>query len=379
MVSSLGWAIVQLARRLLPALLPSMSAEIGFSAAESGILLTVLSASYASMQYPSGRFSDRFSRKGPLVAGIGCTVVGCLVLGWARSYVALLLGVLILGVGAGSYPTSARALVSDLFSERRGEAFGLHTASGDLGSAMAAGVAVLAVTLATWRAAFVPTALCLVLIGGVVHLGSRGTYQYGRFSLGLRDSVSTLLGTRSMRWLLVAYVLYVIAVQGVIGFLPALLQFEKGMSPAVAGLGYAIFFVVGIAARPLAGYLSDRIARGPVAGVSTVLAAGALLVTVYTRSPVTALAAVGVFAVGTKAYPPVMQALLMDLFSERSAGRDLGAMRTVYIGLGSLGPAYVGFVSARYDYGTAFIGLVACFLASAVVTLLLSLDATGGA
>lgn len=368
-VSSIGWAMIQISRRTLPALLPTISKDLAITPTAVGFLLTVLSATYAVMQYPSGRFSDRFSRKGPLFVGVTLSVFGCLLLWSANVYRVLLGGVLVIGFGAGIYPTSARALVSDLFVARRGEAFGIHTALGDLGSAVAAGVAFAAVSLATWRSAFLPTAIGLGAIAVVIHISSRETYQVGRFGLGFRETFETLLGKASVRRVLVAYALYVVAIEGVIGFLPALIQLEKGMSPMIASAGYATFFIAGILARPFAGRLSDRFSRGPIAGIAMVLAASGLLLTVYAAKPLTIILSVVVLAFGTKSYPPVMQAHLMDLFPDESAGADLGATRTIYIGIGSLGPTYVGILSTYFDYATAFLGLVACLIVSAIITL----------
>ena len=49
---------------------------------------------------------------------------------------------------------------------------------------------------------------------------------------------------------------------------------------------------------------------------------------------------------------------------------DLGGMRSLYIGLGSLGPTAVGFVAGRANYTIAFAGLAGCLLAA--VTLILT-------
>jgi len=244
-VSSIGWAVIQVSRRTLPALLPTISEELAITPTAVGFLLTVLSATYALMQYPSGRFSDRFSRKGPLVIGVMLSMLGCLLLWSARGYGGLFGGVLVIGLGAGIYPTSARALVSDLFVARRGEAFGIHTALGDLGSAVAAGVALAVVSLATWRSAFLPTAIGLGAIAVVIHISGQETYQVGRFALGFKETFGTLLGKASVRRVLVAYALYVVVIESVIGFLPALIQLEKGMSLMIASAGYATFFLRG--------------------------------------------------------------------------------------------------------------------------------------
>jgi hypothetical protein len=63
----------------------------------------------------------------------------------------------------------------------------------------------------------------------------------------------------------------------------------------------------------------------------------------------------------------------MDIFPKESMGGDLGTMRTFYIGIGSLGPTYVGFVSDISSYTTAFGGLIACMLASAIIVVLFEL------
>jgi len=86
---------------------------------------------------------------------------------------------------------------------------------------------------------------------------------------------------------------------------------------------------------------------------------------VLADSPVAAVAAVVAFAAGLMAFPPVMQSYLMDAFPDDSAGGDLGAMRTVYIGLGALGPTYVGTTATLASYDVAFWGLVAALLAAA--------------
>ncbi|WP_225870838.1 hypothetical protein [Halosegnis rubeus] len=60
----------------------------------------------------------------------------------------------------------------------------------------------------------------------------------------------------------------------------------------------------------------------------------------------------------------------MDTFPTESMAGDLGGMRSLYIGLGSLGPTAVGFVAGRANYTIAFAGLAGCLLAA--VTLILT-------
>ena len=368
---SIGWAFIQAGRLVLSPLLPAISADLGLSSTRAGFALTLLWGLYALLQYPSGRFSDRLSRQTLLVGGLVCLCVGFAVLSGAATYAAFLAGTVIVGVGAGLYPTPARGLVSDLFVTRRGQAFGIHTASGDVGGVIAAGLATIVLGIATWGAAFAPVIAVLLAVALALHRWSREGYAFARVDLGLWATGKRLFGESQLRWLLVAYCLYAFTWQAATGFLPTYLQVSKGFSPAVANTSFAALFVVGALVKPVAGGAGDRVSPARLA--PAVLAAAAVMLTgvILAAEPLVATAAVACFAAGLMAYPPVMQAYLMDSFPTDSMGGDLGAMRTVYIGIGALGPTYVGVVADILDYAAAFSGLVGCLLLSSLLILVL--------
>ncbi|MFB6095145.1 MAG: MFS transporter, partial [Halodesulfurarchaeum sp.] len=328
---------------------------------------TVLWGIYALLQYPSGRLSDRLSRKTLLVAGLALLAIGFLAVGLAPTYPLFLLGAAIIGVGSGLYPTSARALVSDLFVERRGAAFGLHSASGDLGGVAAAGLATLVISVAVWRTAFVPLVVVAVLVALGIHWWSREAYVVSRPELAIGRTVRRLLGQAENRWLLVAYILFAFTWQAATGFLPTYLQLGKGFSPLIANTAFAVLFGVGVLVKPLAGSLADRFRRERMAVASLALAAASLVLVIVAASPLLVVLGVVTFAAGLLSYPPVMQAFLMDTFPDASYGGDLGAMRSIYIGLGALGPTYVGSVAAVANYDLAFAGLVAALVVAGVL------------
>jgi hypothetical protein len=62
----------------------------------------------------------------------------------------------------------------------------------------------------------------------------------------------------------------------------------------------------------------------------------------------------------------------MDIFPDQSKGGDLGAFKTVYEGLSSLGPTYVGVVVGVATFDVAFGGFLLCLAASAVILFGLS-------
>ncbi|MFB6192286.1 MAG: MFS transporter [Haloarculaceae archaeon] len=369
LAASVGWAFIQVGRLSISPLLPAIIADLDLSSTRAGLAITVLWGLYALLQYPSGRLSDRLSRKTPLVVGLVLVCVGFLLVSGAPTYLAFLGGAAVVGIGAGLYPTPARGLVSDLFVERRGQAFGIHTASGDVGGVIAAGLATAVLAVATWRAAFAPVIAVLLAVALSLHVWSREGYVLATVELALGATGRRLFGEPRLRRLLGAYALYAFTWQAAAGFLPTYLRVSKGLAPAVANAGFAALFVVGAAVKPVAGGLGDRLSRERFAAAVLAGAAAALVGLLFASGALAATAAVVCFAAGLMAYPPVMQAHLMDSFPTDSMGGDLGAMRTVYIGLGALGPTYVGAVADALDFTVAFAGLVGCLLASSLLLL----------
>lgn len=368
-----GWLFIQMGRQLVPPLLPNIITDLAITSTKAGLAITIMWGVYALGQYPSGRLSDRLSRKTLLVSGLVFLVIGFLILSRTNTFLMLLFGAGIVGLGAGLYPTAARALISDLFTARRGQAFGLHTASGDLGSAAAAGLAILAVTVATWQEAFLPIPF---LLGGTllaVHAWGREEYQLKRASLGIQSSGRRLFGNERLRWLLIAYILFAFTWQSAVAFLPTFLQFDKGFSVGLASSGFALLFIIGTLVKPVSGLFGDWFGRATVSVSGLVLGGVGLTVVLVVKSTLLVFGGIAIFAAGLMAFPPVMQAFLMDIFPDESMGGDLGAIRTFYIGFGSLGPTYVGYVADFSSYTMAFTGLLACMLLSATIVSMIEL------
>lgn len=371
LVVSLGWFAIQGGRLLLSPLVPEITTDLGVSSVRVGFAFTTLWGIYALLQYPSGRLSDALSRKTLLLAGLVCCFVGFSLLGVATTYPLFLLGAAVVGVGAGCYPTAARALVSDHFVEKRERAFGLHTGSGDLGGVAAAGVAAAAVAVAGWRTAFAPVVALIAVVAVAYYALSREAFVVERPALAVAATARRLLGDRHLRGLLAVYVLYAFTWQSTAAFLPTYLELGKGFDSSVATVAFALLFAVGALAKPGAGFAAARVPRRWLIPAALGLGALSLAGVVLAGSPTTALVAVACFAVGLMAYPPLMQSYLMDTFPDDSAGGDLGAMRSVYIAVGALGPTYVGAVASVATYALAFTSLVACLVvASALVVAL---------
>lgn len=367
LVLALGWLATLLGRQAIPPLLPAISRTLGLSSVQAGFALTVMLGLNALVQYPSGRLSDELSRKSVLVVSLTLTAVGFGLLASSITYLLFLLGVCLVGIGGGGYFSPSRAYLSDLFVEKLGQVYGLQSASGMTGSMLASGLAVAAVAGGTWRTAFLPAALLCCLTAALVHVISRQTYAFTNVRLDIRQTGTRLAGTGSVRRLLVVRILVAFVVQGFLGFLPTFLQVEKGFSALLASLGFGLVYFIALFSSPCAGALSDRTSRPAVLTATLLVGGGGLLGLLLADGVVFVFLAIGVTAIGMMSCFPVVQALFMSLLGQESRGGDLGALKTVYSGIGSLGPLYAGSVATVWGYVPAFASFAVCLLASGLV------------
>jgi MFS family permease len=364
---AIGWAGLRLGRGVLPPLLPAIIEGFAITPFGAGLALTTMTALNAAFQFLGGRLADAWSRKTVLAASLGVLLVGLSVLSGAVTYALLLLGAGLVGVAGGLFFVPMRATLADLFVARRGRAYGINEGIGSVASVAAAGIAVVVLGVATWRGAFAPG----ILLAGAglfaLHRWHREGYVVGRVRLQLRETVGSVFMAPRVRLLLAGYSLETFSLKGVFGFLPTFLQTQRGFSPAFASAAYALLFVVGAVAMPLSGTLSDRLDRTRVAIGSVLVAAVGLAGIVLAPATPVIVLAVAVFAAGVLGFPPVMQAHLMDAFDDETMGRDFGAFKTIYMGAGSIGPAFVGYVAGAWGYASAFWTLVGCLTASAAI------------
>lgn len=368
---SAAWGILALGQQALPPLLPSIIVDLQISPFLAGAALSAMWAGFAIFQYLGGRIATELTIKTALLSGIGILASGFLALTVAVSYPMFVGAVTLLGVGGGMYLIAMRVAIAKLFVERRGQAFGVNLAVGMGGNILAAGAATLVVAVSIWRALYVPLVVILLVIGFFLHSWTPQPYRIAAVPLNIRATIARVFGTSQMRWLVLVYGLYAIAWQGLIGFFPTYVQVVRAVPSQVANASFAAIFLIGMVMSPVAGRLSDRYSRPLMGSLSLIVTGGAIVVLVATSAFVGLIVTIVLLGIGLHGFPPVMQAYLMDSFPDDSLGSDFGAFRTVYTGIGSIGPAYVGYVSATIDFPTAFAGLAA-FLGVSLVVLYLT-------
>jgi predicted MFS family arabinose efflux permease len=367
LVLAFSWLALLLGRSAVAPLLPNVVDSFGITPARAGVALTVMMGAHSVMQYPAGRVSDGLTRSTVVVAGLVTGVLGLATLTQATSYPILVAGTALLGCGTGAYFSPARAQLSDLYDVRLTEALGVQTTAGLTGSALAGVLATATVAVVAWQYTFLVPLVAVLVALVAVHRLSREPYRVGRVPLETVSTARRLAARADVRRLLAVTSARSFVNQAIIGFLPLFLIEAKGFGGPAANAAYALVFVVGAVVGPTVGRFADRSRPKVVITGLLALAAVGVGVLVLAGSFPVAVAGVLLVAAGMWGFPPVIQSLLLSLFDESQLGGDFGALKMVYTGVGSAGPAAFGLAVSYVGYTRSLALLVGVLLLGVAV------------
>ncbi|WP_226011135.1 MFS transporter [Halomicrobium salinisoli] len=401
------WFLGKFVRYALPPLFGTIDETYGVSRAALGGVFTAFMLVYALTQFPSGLLADRFGSVRVLAAGALVAAAGALALVVDSPFLVLVGAVALMGLGTGTYKTVSVELLARAYPARRGRTLGIFDTFGTFGGVAAPAVVVAVTALppvlgAPWRTLFLLAGVATVGLAGVVVArvpprlsgpdaapavtdgddasdgsstanpdGSSAADQGDRPDPGsLRTYLDLFRDVRFSAFVAVT-VCFGFAYNGAVAFLPLYLTSETALSAATANLLFSALFVVSLV-QLVSGEASDRAGALPVLAASLgVATAGfaAVLALSSTGGPLTLGAAVVALGLGSHGFRPVRGAYLMAILPDDVAGGGLGAVRTLLMGAGAVGPAVVGYVSEAVGFRPAF-GLLAAALAAALALTL---------
>jgi MFS family permease len=368
---SVGWIVIQTGRYLLPPLAPAIRPTFGIDNAGFGLALSVLWAVYALAQFPAGLTSDDLGYRTTLVGSLALAGVAFGAFALASVYGLWLAMLAVIGVCTGVFLISSRALLSELYGTDRGRALGIHSAAGDVAGVIAPLLATLVLAVTIWWAPFV--GLLAVGAFGVVglHAVIRGEYTLRRPAVS-ETGHAAVSAVRSWDLLVVTaiYGVYVFATQGTAAFVPTYLVDAQGLSIGTANTVLSLFFLMGVVAKPLAGWASDRVGRRLLTVTALVVGGVALSVAPF-LSGLASAGAILLFAAAVRFFPTPTQAYLFDRFEAATSGSAFGLLRSGYILVGSTGPAVVGAGSEAVGFGPTLAAVGATLIVAASVLALM--------
>jgi MFS family permease len=142
-------------RILVAAVLPKISADLGLTKFEGGLLATVFLLGYFVTSPLFGVMADRGARKGLIAFGVAVWSLATAASGLATGLATMLLARAVVGIGEASYATLAPTIIDDITPpEKKGKALAIFYLATPLGSALGFVLGGLIEKQWGWRAVF---------------------------------------------------------------------------------------------------------------------------------------------------------------------------------------------------------------------------------
>lgn len=162
---SLAHMLNDIMQSLLPAIYPLLKESFALSFAQVGFMTLALMATASVLQPVVGFYTDSRPTPHSLIAGMGCSLVGLIVLAFANTYWMLLAAASCIGVGSAVFHPESSRIARMASGGRHGLAQSLFQVGGNAGSAVGPLVAALLVAPFGQRALVWCT---LIAIAGMV-------------------------------------------------------------------------------------------------------------------------------------------------------------------------------------------------------------------
>jgi predicted MFS family arabinose efflux permease len=341
-------------------LLTRIQDDFGTRDVVMGAVATIFGWMFGSSAIPAGFLTDRLGSRQVLVYAFAGSSVMAVLVGLAPNAWFLAAALAGLGLTVGLYhPAGLSAIAQGV--RQRGLGLGLHGVAGNLGQALAPGIAVVLAIAIDWRAGFFFVAGLSALLAVFLaraHLPVHGESEVlsaeevaeppPEHEAHPRNLVAPLMLTYA------AFVLSGLVYRGAITYLPK--HMEEGVSEDFGAAFVTVALVMGAIGQLIGGSISQRVRLERMAPVCSALAVPALVLTAVVSGPGLVLVA-SAFVFFYFAAQPVFTGLIADYSPAGAVGRSYGFSFFAGFGLGSLGGVIAGALVDAWDTQAAFLGL----------------------
>jgi len=328
---------------VLPAILPLLIANSGYSYLAAGLLVTAYNVTSSFTQPLVGWLSDTKGFSVSISISLLVSAVFVALMGIAQNYYLIMLFAIIAALGHACFHPTALSLVSRLcIQENRGRITSFFVVGGNFGYAVGP---VLAGVLVFWMglpgllflifpALFMVFALKYLLPGGII--GACESHARPKLTTGVGQSKKPFV------ILMIVSILRAWAVFAAITFLPMFL-ITRGYDLMTASIIMTLMLLSGVAGQVMGGYISDWIGRKEFMFIGL---AGSIpfFYLFFLGSGIIAIIAVLLFGFFLWSTFAVAVAMSHELLPQ-NVGLASGMMLGLAIGFGGLGVAVNGMIA----------------------------------
>jgi FSR family fosmidomycin resistance protein-like MFS transporter len=364
---------------LIPAIYPIIKQAYGLDFGQIGLITLTFQLTASLFQPLVGMYTDKYPQPFSMVAGMGFTLTGLIVLAHAGSYAILLLGAALVGSGSAIFHPEATRMARIASGGRLGLAQGLFQVGGQTGGALGPLLAAFIVVpngqgSLTWFSLVALIAMVVLFQIGLWH--SRHIRAAARANGGVAAPAAAVAGPVRETWrigLAIAVLVILLfsknAYSASFGSYYTFYLIERfGVSVQTSQLMLFVFLVSAAAGALIGGYLGDRFGRRKIIWFSILGALPFTLALPYASLAWTPVLTVIINLIMSSAFAAIL-VYAMELLPGR-VGLIGGLFYGLSFGLGGLAAALLGELADRTSVDAVYklcsflplVGLVTWFL-----------------
>jgi NNP family nitrate/nitrite transporter-like MFS transporter len=282
-------------------------------------------------------------------------------------------GLLVLGAGAGLYPSSGIATVSSLVESRdEGKVLSLHESGPILGFIIAPLVVALLLPAVSWRGCLLIISALGILIGMSFVIFSRGGDFRGKAPV-LRN-VTRILALPSF-WIIALFMAMGAGSSiGLFSVIPTYLVFERGLDHGLVNTLVGVSRISGLVVLWFTGYLVDRYGAKMMICV-ILLSAGVATVALGARSQAILVVAVFLQPLLIVSFFPAVLTAAARIAPRNYQNLTVSLMLSIGYGIGSgLVPLLLGWLGDNASFALGFVMYGVLLVVGSVLPFLLKLE-----
>jgi MFS transporter, FSR family, fosmidomycin resistance protein len=279
----------------LPPLFLFIQRDFDVSYAELGLVPVVMSAMGAIMQTPYGFLVDRFGARRFLVINTLVMGIAVSLMGVATAYWQILVLAGISGLANAVYhPADYTILSASIRPEKMGQAFAIHTFTGNAGFALAPPVVAVLASLFGWREALMIVGLVSVPVAAAIvwQISVLSDVASQKKKTTQSMTLSALIFDRTLVLFFFFYLLGSAAGSGVQAWLITILHQVKGIELALASSALTAYMLGTVCGILFGGWVVDRSKRYVMIMVAGLTGVSSLLTFFVGIAPMTGVLAI---------------------------------------------------------------------------------------
>ena len=359
--------------------LPALAADLGALPELIGVIVAASTITGVFFKLPSGALSDVLGRKRMMLLGALFFAAPPFLYPFIHDAWSLLALRFVHGFATAIFSPVASAYVAGLAATGRGARLGWFSSANDAGATAGPLVggfllyftASYALTYLAVGVLGMLTLLLVLLLPDVDPPVLQSTRSLGDRVAELRKGLGEVLRTPPIFLAAGIEAVMYLGYGAFLGFLPIYAR-TAGLNDAQIAIVLGAQLILAMAAKPLAGRLSDGIGRLPVIATGLLLCAVALPLVFRSGSWTAFLLAAPILGIGVGAVTPVTNALIADIASARHLGAAMGVFGTIWDIGEAAGPIMAGFLIGSVGYAATFdvIAVLTGLVAIALVSLI---------